>query len=241
MPVTGTPVIVRLDGVLLVAVTDYHFDPAKPYRLLLHPTTVSEPVPGTVLVDVTYTAPKFHRRGEPVYACSVPLVPLVGGVCNGEWKEQLHAAGDAKYTLGNEARLYTGGEDAYYTAADPEEPRRRASACWSRARRTSGCPARSCTTASRSCTSLGAGADLVTVVTTHAGLTTVETGAGNDRVAVQEINGETEISTSEGTTRSTSARAPASGRRRSCGRSRPTPGASSSRTLSATRTGSAPS
>ncbi|HEX6130279.1 MAG TPA: hypothetical protein VF044_01015, partial [Actinomycetota bacterium] len=46
--------------------------------------------------------------------------------------------------------------------------------------------------------STGAGDDTVTVVTTHANSTSIDTGAGEDRVAVRGVNGQTSISTQGG-------------------------------------------
>ena len=68
-------------------------------------------------IQVTYTAPRFHRRGEIQYH-SVTVTDEEG-VEHEEWQPLLHAAGDPRYTLGNEARRWTGGEHADFDAADP--------------------------------------------------------------------------------------------------------------------------
>jgi hypothetical protein len=195
VPNAGTLTVV-MNGVTLTAGTDYELDSSKPYKLILHPAS-GTPAAGTVLVEVTYQAPKFHRRGEPVYL-------KVGDV----WTAQTYASAcagqpddcDDEYTLGNEARLHTGGEVAFYDADDavltaplnyrvlvdgPEGFGMPGEIVYH------GIETLNLTT--------GPGADVVTIVTTHSGATNVETGAGDDRVAIRAINGATSISTSAGT------------------------------------------
>jgi hypothetical protein len=45
---------------------------------------------------------------------------------------------------------------------------------------------------------LGAGHDKVTIATTHTGTTDVDTGGGNDQVAIRTISGDTSVSTGTG-------------------------------------------
>ena len=149
------------------------------------------------LVEVTYTAPASTAAASPSGRATAPR----RRDRDGEWVAQLYADGAPKYTLGNEARRYFGGEDAYYLATDPVQASTQQLPA---ARRVGRSPARRharrdpLVRSRRGEPDVGDGDDSITVVTTHSGSTRITTGAGTDRVAVREINGPTTIHTGNG-------------------------------------------
>ena len=182
-----------------------------------------------VRVDITYRktgtdAIKLHGRGETVYVMQ-----------NGVWVPDTYAAGAVRYYVGKEPKLYLGGEASYYSLADPiQDP-----VTFSRitmSGTTSGFGTDTHGAAGFALYTgmdnvnvwLGSGADNATIVSTPAGTTTtLDTGAGNDRVAVRVDQRRDDDPRRSGgnDTLSTSAVAQASGR-------------AASRTTRATRTAS---
>ena len=145
------------------------------------------PAAGTRVI-VEYSGARLHRRGEPVYKQDA----------TGFWIADTYAGGEAKLTLGNEAKLHIGGERADYFAEDRKlvvqhEQRLLATG-------TGGMPG-SIHWVGIDDVNLffGAGDDKITIDTTHAGTTDLETGGGNDQVAVRTISGATSILTQGGT------------------------------------------
>ena len=158
-------------------------------------------------ITVTYTGAVLHSRGEPVYSCT-------GNSCT----QLTYAAGTPVLTLGDEPKLHVGGEQAYYSNADPKliaAPVNRLTITGS----TGGLPGDILYSGLGSVTiSLGNGNDKVTVntnaavtsrlgtggdgvaatVTAHTGLTTINTGTGFDQVAVQSIEGAVTVNTGTG-------------------------------------------
>ena len=121
----------------------------------------------------------FHRRGEPVFLM-VTGVPVL----------QEHTGGEAMLRLGNEARRWFGGEQAYYSATDVKEI---------------GTPtyridldgALTAPILFRNLDDLvvviGSGNDIFEVRATHTGETVIDTGAGNDSIDVFSTSGNTTI------------------------------------------------
>ena len=137
-------------------------------------------------VVITYMGPRLQTRGTPVYA-----------LVSGQYQPATYAGGQDKLALGNEARTYLGGEQAYYESDDLQVTRQlvqrlamTGTAGLGDAIFHFGIEALTVIT--------GGGDDDVTVVSTHTGTTRIETGGGADRVAVRTIAGDTAILTGTG-------------------------------------------
>src|SRR5262249_8031463 len=134
----------------------------------------------------------LHSRHENVLVAS-QTTP-------GAFVQAMTEAVTPKLTFGddpiNEPSLYRGGEQAYYSTADPKQQKadvRRITVTGS------GIPGDIIYTGLASVSlSLGSGNDLVTVETTHTGSTSISTGGGNDRVAVRDTHGATSVFTGDG-------------------------------------------
>ncbi|MEY2518221.1 MAG: large repetitive protein, partial [bacterium] len=146
--------------------------------------------PATGRVEVSYRGQKVHARGEPKYVFSA---------AQNQWVQQTYAGGEARFTLGNEALLRFGGEQTYFTAEDVVQTDEL------RYRITIAGPLGSGAVAEiqhygveQVELDLGAGNDIVTVVQTHDGATTIRTHGGDDHVAVRSIDGATTIDAGAG-------------------------------------------
>ncbi|HVP75979.1 MAG TPA: hypothetical protein VMS63_08155, partial [Gaiellaceae bacterium] len=178
---------------------------------LLGPLTGPNSVVGES-ITIAYTGAVLHSRGEPVYnVCS-------GTRTSNTCVAQKYAQGTPVLTLGNEPVLYTGGQQAYYSAADPvlvpvQENRITISGTGGLADDViySGLASVS--------VHLGGGANHVTVdttpagptsrgtggnasgnavITSHTGLTTITTLGGADQFAIPAIEGAVTLSTGGG-------------------------------------------
>ncbi|MHC4396737.1 MAG: hypothetical protein ACYS1A_13895 [Planctomycetota bacterium] len=132
----------------------------------------------------------LHRRGEPVYE----LTPGADPNLLQSWAQATYNAGDLMYYLGNEPWRYFGGEDAFYTSAEPVE----AAQSFFRIRVIGqpdfAMPGQVFYNNLDSVTiTLGDGDDAVTIVNTHTENTEVYTGAGDDIINVQTIDGDTTV------------------------------------------------
>ena len=137
-------------------------------------------------ITITYTGPVLHASGDPVYTF------------NGtNWVQERYAGGEPALTTGAGAVFYRGGEQAYYTTADPvQTPLTLQRITVTGAQ---GMPGDIIYTGLSAVTlKLGSGNDLVTVQSTHTGTTDIQTGAGNDEVAIRAINGPTTVETGAG-------------------------------------------
>ena len=145
------------------------------------------PAAGTRVI-VEYSGARLHRRGEPVYKQDA----------TGFWIADTYAANAPKLTLGNEAALYYGGERSDYYADDrrlvvQDEQRLLVKG-------TKGMPGSiHWFDVDDVNLFLGAGNDKVTIDTTHAGTTDVDTAGGADQVAIRSISGDTSVLTQAGT------------------------------------------
>jgi hypothetical protein len=135
-----------------------------------------------------YAGARLHRRGEPVYTQDA----------TGFWIAETYAGGEPVLTLGSEAKLYVGGERVDYYASDPRlqaHDEQRITAIGA-----GGMPGSIHYFGLDEVNLyLGAGDDKVTIATTHTGTTTVDTGAGNDRIAVRTVSGATTVLAQAGT------------------------------------------
>ncbi len=139
----------------------------------------------------------LHKRGAPVYKLVAtgadPNLSL-------NWGQDTHTAGEYRYYLGNEPKLYFGGEEAFYTADDQIT----SSELFNRIQVVglngeTAMPGQLFYTGlDEVYLTLGDGNDIVTIVKTHAGTTAITTGAGDDTINVQDIDGETTIYSNSG-------------------------------------------
>ena len=174
---------VLLDGVEL---------PASAYTISGNVVTVtpsSRPATDVKVTVVYRLEVKLHARGEPVYQ-----------LASGQWVQATYTGTDPKYFLGNEPRIFRGGEPAYYSTADPVSDSTLRYRLDVAGPSGAGMPGEILYFGLEHVNiTLGPGNDLVTVVTTQpGGVTTIETGAGTDRVAVRATQGPAMISTSGG-------------------------------------------
>src|SRR5262249_39401590 len=184
-PVAGQAVTITIGGILLAS-GDFSISGRT-----LTITRTSGLTAGDTL-DITYTGPVLHSRRENVLVAS-QTTP-------GAFVQARTETVTPKLTFGDdpldEPFLYRGGEQAYYSKADPVQQ----NADVSRITVTgSGMPGDIIYTGLGSVSlSLGSGNDLVTVETTHTGSTSISTGGGNDRVAVRDTHGDTTVTTGDG-------------------------------------------
>ncbi|MFC1533492.1 hypothetical protein ACFL7M_09040, partial [Thermodesulfobacteriota bacterium] len=148
---------------------------------------------GKAILHTTDTI--MHSRGEPVY-------DYIGGDTTSpdSWVQATYSGGEPRYTLGNEPKRYLGGEQAYYTAADPVQAAETYQRVGIEDQQTgSGEPGvilyRGLNQVD---VTLGTGDNLVTVVNTHLAITEINTGSGEDRIAIRDIEGETTINGDDG-------------------------------------------
>ena len=186
VPISGFTVAV---GTTTLTTADYTLSGST---LALHPTEsgLKSSTSFGDSIAIAYVGAVLHARGEPVYTCNVGA-----NTCT----QVFYTVGSPVLTLGDEPVLYTGGQQAYYTNAQPIQlatPESHITV----ASTTGGGMAGDIIYSGLSAVnlSLGSGNDLVTVVTTHTGTTTINTGSGNDEVAVRSINGATAVLTGGG-------------------------------------------
>jgi hypothetical protein len=141
----------------------------------------------------------YHRRGEPKYYADT----------NADlgWSLLKFAGGEDRVRLGNEARRWYGGEQAFYSAADVKQAPTQlthdaltgkdAMAYRLDLRGALGAPI-----VFRNLDDVvivtGRGADTIQVRATHVGETVIDTGAGNDRIDVFATSGNTTVLAGDG-------------------------------------------
>ncbi len=130
----------------------------------------------------------LHRRGEAVY---IPDATATLG-----FRVATHAQGDDKRRLGNEARRWFGGEQALHAATDVVESGQQYFRLDLRGALVAPIVFRNLDDV---VVVTGRGNDAVAVRDTHAGETVVDTGAGDDRVDVHAVRGNTTILAGAGT------------------------------------------
>src|SRR4030095_12754877 len=135
--------------------------------------------------------PILHHRGEPLYR---EVVVPIFGFSFSFFIQDRYAATDPLLTVGNEPRRYLGGQQAFYNSAE----RVQESATFQRFL-VEGTPQEVLYTALETVNvSTGSAPDLVTIENTHTTTTTVNTGNGDDRIAVRTIAGPTTVQSGDG-------------------------------------------
>ena len=138
-------------------------------------------------IGISYVGAVLHQRGEPEYTCTQTA-------CT----ELTYKGTERALTVGNEPILYTGGQQVFYTAADPKQVGQAADQLTISG--PGGLTGDIVYFGLSSVTvELGNEADDVTIDdAVNQGATTIQTAGGNDQVAVRQIVGPTTIQTGDG-------------------------------------------
>ncbi len=124
----------------------------------------------------------LHRRGEPVYVADTAAE--LG------WRIDQFAGGEARMRLGNEARRWFGGEQAFHAANEVVESGQQFFRIDLRGALVAPILYRNVDDV---VVVTGAGADHIAVRDTHAGETVIDTGAGDDTIDVHAVRGNTTV------------------------------------------------
>ena len=180
-PLSGLQIVI---GSTALTGADYTLTGAT---LALHPT--ASLATGSSIA-VSYVGPVLHGRGDPVYSYDTATQ---------KWVQARYAGGEPQLTLGSEAVLYHGGEQAYYSTAAPVQQSVTENHVSVTGANGAGMPGDVVYRGLGAVVlDLGGGNDQITVVSTHTGSTTIDTGAGNDTVAVESTSGDTTVSLGAG-------------------------------------------
>ena len=193
---SGEPVVYKTGGTFELA-------RGEDARVITYTDDLEDPGIGTTRIFVLNTRGEhiLRRRGEPMFVeDSESTEGFVRATFSG---------GEPERHIGNEPQIHFGGEPVLFGGADPVQQTRLAHRIsgldmaadvifTSRLFADEDLGVESRPDLDELVITLGGGNDLFTILTTHAGTTELNTGEGNDRIALRAINGATRVMTGAG-------------------------------------------